>query len=230
MKNKNDQFVSINLVEDLILTYEGSAHLKDLNSGEYLFGNMANARKVGLATPEEVNGLTVWDLDQHMSKNWGNLATEIERFDDQIKHSQKLVIDKNRVFITPFGDIFVHHMKKYPIITAQKKVCSVLTLNQNITNNIGLMQLWVMYKNLYKSQNKSNAINGFLSYLKIDNLFYEMPTEAELVVLINKQVKSSVKDIASHLYLSPRTIETHISRLKAKIKIDLNILLELIRA
>jgi DNA-binding NarL/FixJ family response regulator len=56
-----------------------------------------------------------------------------------------------------------------------------------------------------------------------------MPTEAELVVLITKQFKSKVKDIAAHLYLSPRTIETHLSRLRAKLKVEINIMLEILR-
>ena len=41
MKKIHDKLASINLVEDIIFTYEGSAHLKDLNSGKYLlFGRI----------------------------------------------------------------------------------------------------------------------------------------------------------------------------------------------
>lgn len=226
---ESNQFISLNLVEDLIFTYEGSAHLKDLKSGKYLLGNLANARKVGLAKSEEVHGLTVWDLNQYMSVNWGNLATEVETFDNQIKHSQKLIIGKNRVFLTPLGELFVHHMKKYPIITSNKQVCSVLTLNQNITKDISLIQLWIMYKNIYKIQKNLNTIRDFLTYLKISTFFYEMPTEAELTVLITKYTKSTIKEIANYLNLSPRTIETHVARLNSKCKINLNQLLEFIR-
>ncbi len=229
MKKVDDGFISINLVEDIVFTYEGSAHLKDLKSGKYLLGNTANAKKVGLLKPEDVYGLTVRDLDRHMNKNWGNLAAEIEHFDNQIKYNKELIIDRNRAFLTPSGEIFVHHMKKYPIMTPQKKVCSVLTLNHNITNEISLMQLWVMYKNLNKNNTKLYTINSFLTYLKINKFFYEMPTEAELVVLITNQFKSTVKDIASHLYLSPRTIETHLAKLRSKLKIDINLMLEILR-
>ena len=86
MLNKNSELISINIVEDIIFMHAGSAHLKDLKSGKYLISNLANARKVGLSTPEEVAGLTVWDLDQHMKQNWGKLATEIENFDQQIQY------------------------------------------------------------------------------------------------------------------------------------------------
>ena len=226
----NSDLISINLVEDLIYTYEGSAHLKDLNTGKYLIGNLANAKKVGLSKPEDVYGLTVRDLDQHMSKNWGNLATEIEQFDNQIKFSQKFIIDKNRVFLTPSGEIFVHHMKKYPIITSQNKVCSVLTLNQNITKEIGIVQLWFMYRNLNRYKTKKLTILNFLTYLKVDKFFYEIPTEAELIVMLTKQMKVTVKEIALHLHLSPKTIETHLAILRAKLKIELNLVLEMLRA
>lgn len=228
MNNKRYETINISLVEDLIFTYEGSAHLKDLKSGKYLLGNKANAKKVGLAKPEDVYGLTVWDLDQHMSTNWGNLAKEIETFDNQIQHNHKLIIGKNRVFLTPAGELFVHHMKKYPIITAQNKVCSVLTLNQNITKDISLIQLWTMYKNIYNTRKNLNPIDDFLTYLRINPFFYEMPTEAELIILITKHTKRTVKEIANHLNLSPRTIETHIARLNSKCKINLNQLLEFI--
>ena len=74
----------------------------------------------------DVYGLTVRDLDLHMNKYWGNHASEIENFDNQIKYSKKLVIDRNRVFFNTIWRYFVHHMKKYPIITSQESsVCSV---------------------------------------------------------------------------------------------------------
>lgn len=58
-------------------------------------------------------------------------------------------------------------MKKYPIITSQNKVCSVLILNQNITKNISITELWSIYKNLNRFQTKKSTINNFLIYLNI---------------------------------------------------------------
>ena len=127
MKKIHDKLASINLVEDIIFTYEGSAHLKDLNSGKYLLGNEANVKKVGLSKPDDVCGLTVRDLDQHMSKNWGNLASEIEAFDNQIKYSHELIIDKNRIFLTPSGDIFVHHMRSIQLSTLRNRFAQSLS-------------------------------------------------------------------------------------------------------
>ena len=84
-----------------------------------------------------------------------------------------------------------------------------------------------MYKNLSQFHTKKSTINNFLIYLKIKQFFYEPPTETELIVMITKQLKATVKDIAIHLDLSPRTIETHLSNLKSKTKIELNSILHM---
>ena len=91
------------------------------------------------------------------------------------------------------------------------------------------MQLWVIFKNLYKLHHKLEPVNGFLCYLKINSYFCEIPTEAELIILITKKIKLTVKGIANHLHVSPRTVETHIYRLRSKLTVDLGYILGIIK-
>ncbi len=106
----------------------------------------------------------------------------------------------------------------------KKKISYVLTINEDITNQVSLLKLWQLYKVLFK--NKNIAMSKYLQYTGVYDFFYELPTNTELIILLTRQFKVTSKDIAKVLYISQRTVETHINNLRNKTKIELNLLME----
>ena len=116
-----DDFFNIKFVEDLISSFNGTAHLKDLKSEKYILSNEANIKKVGLANINEICGLTVYDLHSHMKKFWGgDTANQISRLDNKLKTNPEIIIDQNRFYLNSAQFVFIHNMKKYPILNAKK--------------------------------------------------------------------------------------------------------------
>lgn len=220
-----DDFFSIKFVEELIQSFNGTAHLKDLKSGKYVLSNDANIKKVGLTNINDICGLTVHDLHSHMKNYWGeDMAKQISKLDNKLKTNPEIIIDQNRFYLNANQFVFIHNMKKYPILNAEKKISYVLTINEDITNQVSLLKLWQLYKVLFK--NKNIAMSKYLQYTGVYDFFYELPTNTELIILLTRQFKVTSKDIAKVLYISQRTVETHINNLRNKTKIELNLLME----
>ena len=219
MRNIKEQLIKASFVEDLVVNFNGSAHVKDATTGVYVVSNLANIKKLGLTKPEEIYGSTVFDLDCYMRPFWGELANDIDKFD------QNVIVEKNRAFIAPTGRVYVHTMKKFPVLNNKNNVSNILTVNENITSQLGALQLWDFYKRFYITHSKHIAIQNFLQHIGLFQCFDELPTEAELFVLLTKQKFPTAKEMATQLNVSVRTIETHLSRLRNKSKFDLTRLL-----
>ncbi len=117
-----DDFFSIKFVEELIQSFNGTAHLKDLKSGKYVLSNDANIKKVGLTNINDICGLTVHDLHSHMKNYWGeDMAKQISKLDNKLKTNPEIIIDQNRFYLNANQFVFIHNMKKYPILNAEKK-------------------------------------------------------------------------------------------------------------
>lgn len=212
-----DNLINIQFVEDIINNYNGSAHLKDINSGKYIFSNEINAQHVGVGNAKNLYGLTVMDLNQHMHKNWGNLAQRIELFEAKLKYQYMIIMDDNQISIAPNGNLAIHNMKKYPLLNSQNKTIAVVTTSELITSKLDLLQQLDFYLIFYKIQGNKFAINAFLSSINIRHYFLELPTCSELTVLLHKQKEITAKSIAEKLSLSITTIETHLKKLDTKL-------------
>ena len=66
MPPKSENLINFRFIEDLIYSFNGSAHLKDLKSGKYIFSNEINALNVGMNKPDDLYGLTVVTPDVKM--------------------------------------------------------------------------------------------------------------------------------------------------------------------
>lgn len=226
MPPKNENLINFRFVEDLIYSFNGSAHLKDLKSGKYIFSNEINALNVGMNKPADLYGLTVRDLDRQMQQNWGDLAARIESFENQLRHQYTIILDDQQLSILPCGDLAIHNMKKYPLLNSKNKIMAIVTLSELVTHQFNIFQQLEFYLTFYQSQGKKFAIQQFLNYLHIAIYFTELPTLAELRILLFKSRKSTAKAIAAQLFISPLTVETHLKRIRDKIKIDINSLIE----
>lgn len=204
----------INDVEELILQLDSPAHLKDAKTGKYLINNKLHADIYGFEDYSELNGMTIYDLDNIMHPYWGNNAQEMSNIEMYVRTSNRSVRKDSRVWLDINGHIWVHNMVKIPIHDASRKIISILTIASTLNSELSLNEKLNIYREYYKSS--SQAIKKFLEYHNILQYFNSLPTMAELNVLIAKKEFINNKLIAQHLGLSIKTIETHISHLYQK--------------
>lgn len=132
-----DNLFNTIFLEDFIMSFNGTAHLKDLNSGKYILSNEANIKKVGLANIDAIVGLTVHDLHQHMQGCWGSdMALQISELDNRLKINPNVLIDQNRAYLNSEQYVFVHNLKNYPIVNSRNQISSVLTINEVVTPQV----------------------------------------------------------------------------------------------
>lgn len=227
MKDGNS-LISIKLVEDIVHNWNGSAQAKDAKNGKYVISNSHSIARFGLTKPDEVYGFTIRDLDSIMHPLWGDTAKRIEMQDKTIAITQQMLIDSNRAFLTKDGRAYIHNVHKYPILNSKNKVSLILTTNENITHRISTYQLWELYKKLYLSIDKKQAIIKFLEHLNIAQYFDALPTEKELIILLSLQKYPLLKQMSSQLKISVKTIDTHLGNLRNKSKLNLYELVSLI--
>lgn len=229
MKLFDNENLGINFIEDFVFHYSGSAHLKDINSGKYLFSNQVNVSKLGFSVADDIYGMTVRDLDLQICHLWGNLAERIEIFEQAIRARMEVIFDSNQLSILPDGFLAVHNMKKFPLLNQQGKALAIITTSDQITNQVDLLQLFKFYQNFFQSKPPQVIIDKFLNYLQIFDYFDSMPTLMELKILLYKYKFRTSKIVASLLQLSINTIETHLYHLRHKINTDLNTLFSQIK-
>lgn len=229
MKLFDNENLGINFIEDFVFHYSGSAHIKDINSGKYLFSNKINVSKLGFSVADDIYGMTVRDLDRQICHLWGNLAERIEVFEQAIRARKEIILDLNQLSILPSGFLAVHNMKKFPLLNQQGKPLAIITTSDQITNQIDLLQLFELYQKFFQTQFSLVMINKFLNFIQVFDYFDNLPTTMELKILLYKHKFRTSKVVAGLLQLSTNTVETHLYRVRHKINTDLNTLLSQIR-
>lgn len=195
-----------------------AVNFKDPKSGKYLFSNELSAANVGAGSPEQMLGLTVRDLNfSQKQSQWGDaLAQKIIRMDWFVR-DKKTAIDDTAAFLKPDGVLIVETLTKLPILGAHGNVTGIATFNQELTHRVSHRLLYDLYKNICGTK---VAAKKFLRHLDIESWFYTLPTEAELLVLIERAGGNADKEIARIQGVSTRTIETHFVNLRSKLKGD----------
>lgn len=222
MKSFYDETINIRFIEDFVNYYSGSAHIKDIESGKYLFSNTTNVNKLGFSAASDIYGLTVHDIDRQMCHSWGDLALRIEHFEQAIQADKKVIFDSGQLSVLPDGFLALHNMKKFPLLNTQGKAIAVVTTSDLVTQQIELLKLFEYYQQFFYTQPLNFIINKFLNYLQIRRHFTILPTPMELKILLCKQRFRKSKIIANSLCLSVNTVETHLYHLRGKINLDLD--------
>lgn len=114
----------------------------------------------------------------------------------------------------------VQTVTKYPIVGIKNKTIGVLSTGEIITNQLNLFELFNQYLQLYSDNYQARLY--FLIHLGVDKEFYELPTSQEMKVLIAKKTYHQTKLIANCLNIEIKTAESHLYKLKVKLKISLN--------
>lgn len=202
---------------DFLSSMPGPAHLKEPETGCYIFSNQSNLEVYGLNHMNEIIGATVQDLNKFMAPYWGKgFADHIDFLDFQVKEKQKTVIIHQKTFLDKSGMVHIQKMIKTPVLNNVNKVTAILTLSFDLTSTVGPLKLLEYYKANYRKKNE--ALSYFSKHLDIEKFFNEPLTEKELQCLLYMKQNALYKSIASELNLSVKTIETHISNMIGKSK------------
>lgn len=202
----------INLVESL----PEPAHIKDAKTGKYICSNESNLDVYGLDSVSKIIGKTVHDLDGFMQPYWGDVfAKRIDSLDHHVCKHRDVIQEKDRVFIARSGLIHIQDMTKVPVFDEQK-VAAIFTHSHDKTTDMDLLGLFDIYQKIYDS--KLEARQHFCRYLKIDSFFHEIPSIAEIRVLLYAGLYRHINEIANQMNRSKRSVETHITHINTKIK------------
>jgi len=193
-------------------------NFKEPKSGKYLFSNELSATLVGVASAEQMVGLTVRDLNFSLSQSpWGDaLAEKIIQMDRHVRE-KKTAINDTAAFLKPNGILIVETVTKFPMLGASGNLVGIATVNQELTHRLSHHLLFDLYKN---TCGKKLATRKFLRHVGVESWFFKPPTEAELLVLIERAAGKVDKEIARAQGISTRTIETHFVNLRSKLKGD----------
>ena len=211
--------ISGKLVEQLISSSDHPAHLKDIN-GKYILSNDANNKLFVEDETSSIVGYTIWDLNSYMRPLWGSMAVDIIAIEANLIQTRQVYARKQYPFLDVNGFVVIQSVKKYPVLNLDKIVTSILSIGEIITKNVNLFELFKLYLQYYPSSCQGRQ--KFLKYLGILNDFYELPTDRETIILIAKKYYYHPKLIASNLGIETKTVESHIYKIKLKLKSDLN--------
>jgi hypothetical protein len=210
-------YFSEEFLNNLLFCINASVHIKDVNTSKYTDSNATNSKVFNL-TPKDIVGLTVWDLDSMMGDNWDrDFIPKVIKIEQNVVNSKKC-ISHQQAFLTLHGTIRLQNMIKIPMFGNKQKVERIFTISENLISKIPLDQVWGLYEKFYANDIKS-GIKFFLIHAGVNELFREMPTPAELLVIIaNVMYKQpGSKYIGNVLNLSPRTVDTHLAHIRDKL-------------
>lgn len=216
-------------LSNLIMSLPEPAHIKDIATGKYICSNVTNLKVYGLKDVSQIIGKTVQDLDLFMRPFWGeDFAAKIEIFDKKVQETKKIVEEKDRILVAHDGTIHIQDMAKVPVFNGNK-VAAIFTHSHDKTDFMDLFSLFDIYQKTYKTT--ADVRKYFCKYLKIDVFFSELPTVAELKVILYAKGCRHIKEIASRMNRSQRNVESHLTHINSKIKnpnLNYNDLLEFI--
>lgn len=212
-----------NFLTDLMNTVRAAVHIKDTKTGKYLQSNSTNSRTFSL-TPSDIVGLTVYDLNSIMYGYWDdNFIPEIIKLEEEVK-KHKVCMSHQKAFLTKENRIRLQNMVKIPIHNGNK-VEQIFTISEDVVSSLDLNQLWKLHKESYLA-NTRMKIKNFLAQINVANLFNELPTESELLIIIANIMHKNPgsKSIAQCLHISPRTVEVHNTHINEKLNCNKSIL------
>lgn len=222
-----EQMVSSEFVEMLVHNLGGHVLLKDASTSKYIDANSTHIKTYGFNKSQDIVGHDIWSLNDVMNAKWEENAKEVSSFDEQVIYTGKPIIHPRRIWLNAHGFVWVHCMRKIPVIGKSNKITAVLSLGDDSTNELGLDELYELYKHFYK--NKREAIIKFFEHVGISqDLFYELPTNSELKTLIAKAKFHTNKVVANHVDLALKTTDHYINQLGKKAK-NLQLVLDVLR-
>jgi hypothetical protein len=193
------------------------ACLKDANSGKYILANRTIAARYGLASPENMTGLTVGDFGFVQTPMGRAHAAQTREMDDWVRVKRQKATITRAVMLFAEQPLVYETVTKVPVL-GERNLLGIITFAKDLTPGLPHKTLYALYKNILGS--KLAAIQKLLQHFRSDDLFFTLPTESELYVLIERGVGRSNKEIAVERNVSIRTVDAHINNIRAKLKGD----------
>lgn len=192
------------------------AHFKDPKTRKSLLVNKSFISIFGLKSPEQMVGNTIQDLNFFQSPYDGAWAKKIKEMDDLVQTEKRAVNDMT-TFLNSNGILVCETTEKFPLLSHHGNVLGIVTFGRELTHRLSHRLLYQFYKNIC---GKKIATQKTLFRLEIESYFFALPTEAELLVLIERATGKADKEIAKIHCVSSRATETHLINLRSKLKGD----------
>ena len=203
------------MVPELLQLLPHAAHIKEIQTGRYLFSNQTNAKIYEIKDSADLIGLVVDDIEGP------DYVKAVRQLDAQVKSQNRKIEDKNRLIINRNGILRLQLMLKIPLrgYNHQNPQC-ILTLCYDHINQLSPAELFTLYLKAYSQ--KALAIQFFLKHLKIDHYFkyHDLtlyPTQREISLLIKISEFDDYLRVAQSFNVSYKTVLYHLSHLKNKI-------------
>lgn len=200
-------------LENFIDSLHIPASIKDAKTGKYQIVNTSESERYALK-PEEQIGLTVREIGK-LAKLSDLVINKILNQDQSIATQITSNSLRKMHFLVNPGFVMIDQSFKRPVFNSNGEIVAILGYAQDITTYCNLLLLFSLYEQYYE---KGEAIQRFLSYLKIDTIFYKNPTRKELLTLLAMRENSTSKEVGNHLEISSRTVEEYKARLRMKLK------------
>lgn len=202
-----------------------ASHIINIQTGKYLFSNKEYAKHQGFKQPVELLKMTVDDLFRKRQKIieelTGSPYLEAEykiriHYANQYVHEENKSIHLTAHYLSPDGFICLRKFTKLPIFQDNEAVSSLLTYENDITDRLSLIELYRLYRNHYP-KNGTKAISSFLCYLTLIPYFHVLPTQQELMTLLQMTINDASKYVAAQLGIHMRTVDGYKQRLRSKL-------------
>ena len=206
----------MNNENQILDAFKSSPHLgtvKEPKSGKYLFASDSYSKVLGFESPDQMTGLTVRDLNLTQER-WGE--KDVIKM-DQFVLEKKVTAEHTHPFLTASGSLIYETVTKSPILGSRNNIIGIVSFNHDFTERLSHQSLYHMYKAVC---GKKSAVQKLLRHLDIESWFCALPTERELLVLLERAAGKVDKEIAKTHHVSTRTTETHLLNLRAKLKGD----------
>jgi len=203
---------------DFGLSMPDPVSFKTTDTGQYVFSNQQSAQLLGLATPADMLGLTVHDLDfsrsqSECAKVW---VKNLERMDRTARDTKRPVYDTG-IFLRPNGLLILDGLSKIPILGAKGQVIAIAAVGQDLTYKLSNALLFERYVLMC---GKKLAPAKLLQHLGLASWFCVAPTYTEMKMLLDRAAGDPDKTIAQRHRVSVRTVETHMANLRGKLMGD----------
>jgi len=191
------------------------ACLKHADSGKYIAVGDTLAARYKASSSSQMIGLTVADMGFVQTELGRRHAEQTAKMDAWVCH-HGVPANVTRATLLHDTDKLVYEtVKKIPVLS-KRKVSGILTFALDLSAGLPHETLYTLYKNIFGSRRL--AVEKTLTHLDLNPWFFAAPTEVEWLVLVARSEGKSNQQIATERQVSVRTIETHINRLRSKLR------------
>jgi DNA-binding CsgD family transcriptional regulator len=207
--------VSDSALIDYIQALPTPAHLKDPQNKRYIHTNLPNLGIYSLTKPQDLIGLSVYDVDEFMKPYWGGkFAYDINMLDQHVLNESKTIVTSQRVFLDKSGLVHLQDMIKTPVLNEKGCVRLILTTSFDTTDALDKRAIFRFYQKVYPTKRTANLF--FMRHIKINHFFMETLSTKEIECLLCMIENNAYKIIATKMEVSLKMVEAHINHIANK--------------